>query len=806
MMRFFYLSILSIGILNAQQFERVDSQLNIEVVNNITVQSGWWGNGVSFYDFDQDGWDDLTFAIENDSIIFFKNNEGVFEKLPTFIPETGRVKMILWVDYDNDGFMDLFFTTYLGAYKLYRNDGDFTFTDVSASVGLPSTNVRTWGASFGDYNKDGFLDLYITNYDNGVGDVENPMRTNQLFKNNGDGTFSNVTEQAGVGNGLQLSFTSVWLDYNNNGWSDLYVINDRHPYRNALYKNNGDGTFTDIAEEAGADAHLQDPMSISVCDFDNDGDLDIYMTNSGTSIREGMFLVNNGDGTFSERAQEYGVNIQLNSWGALWIDANNNTYNDLYISTQTADFPNQTQGLYFSNNMGESFTFTPEMLPQGDEAINFTVAKGDINNDGFYDFVNHNMIPHESFLYQNIGGENNYIKITLEGTISNKMAIGSWIRVYAGGNQYTQYTLCGENYLGQNSQHHIFGLANFEIVDSVEIEYLSGIVDKYYDLNVNQHYYFVEGETHKPLLTIEGSSTPCEGDTVEIYSGSYSFYEWSNVVQDSVLKVYESGDYWLIATDSLGNNFYSDTITIVFNIPPLVEHVATNPSCFNSEDGEIFLNFYPNTQEYQLLWNDSLIADTLKNIGAGMHIYTYTDEYGCIIEDTVALTNPNAINVQTLIVEKEDTALYDLMILINGAQSPYEIYLNEMQVANEVEDLLAGIYNLKVVDANACEYEMSIEIKASTVSNIATNKALDFKIWPNPIEDSKKITVQFNTRVSEGNIKCVNTLGEVMFDIHLNDINKEMIEINFNNYMSKGVCYIIFSNKSIEKIKPIVVK
>lgn len=802
------LFILISNVVFAQQFHRVDEQLNIEVVNNITVQSGWWGNGVSFYDFNQDGWDDLTFAMENDSILFFKNNEGIFEKLSTFIPETGRVKMILWVDYDNDGFMDLFFTTYLGAYKLYKNNGDFTFTDVSISAGLPSTNVRTWGASFGDYNKDGLLDLYIANYDNGIGDLQNPMRTNQLFKNNGDGTFSNVTEQAGVGNGLQLSFTSVWLDYNNNSWPDLYVINDRHPYRNALYRNNGDGTFTDLAEDVGADAHLQDPMSISVCDFDNDGDLDIYMTNSGTSIREGMLLVNNGDGSFAESATDYGVNMQLNSWGALWIDANNNTYNDLYISTQSGDFPNQTQGLHFSNNSGQNFTYTPEILPQGNEAINFTVAKGDINNDGFYDFVNHNMIPHESFLYQNTGGENNYIKITLEGTISNKMAIGSWIRVYAGGNQYTQYTLCGENYLGQNSQHHIFGLTNFEIVDSVEIEFLSGIVDKYYNLNVNQHFYFVEGETHKPTLAIEGSSTPCEGDTVEIYTGSFSSYEWSNGTQDSVLKVSESGNYWLIASDSLGNNFYSDTLTIAFNVPPLIEVLVTNPSCFNAEDGEIYLNFSPDVLSYQLLWNDSLASDTLKNAGAGVHTFKYMDDNGCKIEDAVELMNPQEINIQTLITQQEeDSTLYNLMIQINGGQNPYEVFLNENLIAiDTIEVLSEGEYILKVIDANGCELETSIEVFNHFVNSIYYNQNINFEIWPNPTHSQKNINIQFNKTVKEINISIVNILGQVVYQKDFSELNKDYIQVNFDKALKRGYYFIVITEKELQNIKPLILE
>ena len=147
------------------------------------------------------------------------------------------------MDYDNDGDNDLFITATNGLARLLNNDGLFNFTDVSIAAGLSGFNTNNFGVSFGDYDRDGHLDFYLARYSM-TGNVNDPNQTNALYKNNGDGTFTNVTAAAGVGNGIQPSFMGVWIDVDHNSWPDLYVINDRVLWGNALYLNNGDGTFT----------------------------------------------------------------------------------------------------------------------------------------------------------------------------------------------------------------------------------------------------------------------------------------------------------------------------------------------------------------------------------------------------------------------------------------------------------------------------------------------------------------------------------------------------------------------------------
>lgn len=794
----------------AQTYSDVSLDMNVLFQSNTSF--GFGPNGVSFFDFNNDGWDDITFVQETDSQVFYINNEGVFEKLPSFLYSNGETKQVLWVDYDNDGDYDILVSVLYGPIKLYENDGNFNFTDVSVQAGLSPVAANNFGVSFGDYDKDGFLDFYVCRYV-GSGDSNDITVVNNLYHNNGDGTFTNVTFQAGVADGIAPSFQAVWIDYDKDSWPDLFVINDRNQWGNSLYKNNGDGTFTNVAIQTDAELFAQDPMTATVGDFDNDGDLDIYMTNTalfpGPQHKKGKLLVNkvNETNNFKEEAEEYGVDIKHYSWGATWVDFNNDTYQDLYVTTSRfSPLELVVRSYMYVNNEGSSFIDSPTIFQNNHIARSFAVAKGDIDNDGYADLVVVNTAPDNAFLWKNSGSDNNYVKITLEGVFSNKMAIGSWIYVFAGGNRYTHYTMCGENFASQNSQHHIFGLGGYDKVDSILVEYPSGLKDKYYNLDVNEHYYFTEGETFIPQITVLGNAIFCEGDSVILDAGEYLSYEWNNGSLNRFLTVKHSGFYNVVVEYDQDSFYTSNTIEVNVKHPPIIQANILEISCFNANDGSIHLNIETEAEAYELEWLNTQLGSYLENLEPGTYAYIYTDEYGCVAEDSIALTNPSLINVQTLILEKEDTALYDLMILINGAQSPYEIYLNEVQVTNEIEDLLAGIYSLKVIDANACEYEMSIEIKASIINSIVTNSEIDFKIWPNPIEDSKKLTVQFNTRVSEGNIKCVNTLGEVMFDIHLNDLNKEMIEINFNNYMSKGVYYIIFSNKSIEKIKPIVVK
>ncbi|MDP4588333.1 MAG: VCBS repeat-containing protein, partial [Flavobacteriales bacterium] len=346
---------------------------------------------------------------------------------------TGDIKQVLWVDYDNDGDQDLFLTRHLAPCLLFRRDDSFVLTDVSVVAGIPQyTNWETFGASFGDYDCDGGLDFYICNY-NVSGTV-----TNHLFHNNLDGTFSDVTIQSGTSNGVQNTFQSCWIDYNLDGRLDLYVINDRLQYPNALYLNNGDGTFTDVAITTNSNLHIY-AMTITPGDFDNDADEDIYVTNG---LDGNAFLVNDGN-MFQEMATAYGLTINALCWGAQWIDFDNDGYQDLYVttSTETETQVPPAQNYLFQNN-GDGFNAIANSIVNSASHTHCNL-RTDVNNDGFPDIVNHTSSPY-SPVYTSIPNNNNWIKVKLEGTFSNRDAIGAVVNVYCTDQMYMRRLYCGE--------------------------------------------------------------------------------------------------------------------------------------------------------------------------------------------------------------------------------------------------------------------------------------------------------------------------------------------------------------------------
>ncbi|MDX1702203.1 MAG: VCBS repeat-containing protein, partial [Melioribacteraceae bacterium] len=305
-------------------FEDKAQELGINITGSYSSVLG----GVSFFDYNNDGWDDLTFASkENIPVKFFQNNSGNFTEQMFNISILGHSKQVLWVDYDNDGDNDLFVTKLDGPNKLYQNDGSFTFTDVTVDAGFPSINMYTYGASFGDYDNDGNLDLFLSNKDDSF------LIPNKLYRNNGNGTFTDVSITAGISTSGHLSFCSSFFDFDKDGFQDIYISNDRFANKNILYKNDGDGTFTDVSLSSGTDI-AANAMSTTIDDYNNDGWLDIYVTNTS----EGNYLLkNNGDGTFTNVASSTGTIFNSIGWGANFFDADNDTDMDLYVSSMIDD-------------------------------------------------------------------------------------------------------------------------------------------------------------------------------------------------------------------------------------------------------------------------------------------------------------------------------------------------------------------------------------------------------------------------------------------------------------------------------------
>ncbi|MBR9845307.1 MAG: CRTAC1 family protein, partial [Algicola sp.] len=444
------------------------------------------GNGISFYDYNSDGWDDVTLATQaGDPIRFFKNINGVFQEETLNIPiNTSQIKQINWVDYDNDGHIDLYATSNISGNKLYRNDGSFNFSDVTAESQLPTANVFTYGASWGDYNNDGFLDVFLSNRDVAL------VVPNYLYRNNGNGTFTNVSETAGIINTGNLSFCSAFFDFNNDGWQDIYVSKDRIENKNILYKNNGDGTFSDVSEAANTDLYI-DAMSVTIEDYNSDGWLDIYVTNT----QEGnVFLKNNGDETFTNVAITNGTTFNSIAWGAVFLDAENDMDLDIYVSgLLDGSNPSFLSAALYENDGAGNFTIPSEGFIN-DTRESYANAIGDADNDGFPEIAVANADNEHVFLWKNeAASTNNWLQVKLEGVQSNKSGVGSFIEIAINGEKQYRYTLCGEGYLAQNSATEVFGLGTNSSIDYVRVTWLSGLVDEITNVSANQLLTIVEG-------------------------------------------------------------------------------------------------------------------------------------------------------------------------------------------------------------------------------------------------------------------------------------------------------------------------
>jgi hypothetical protein len=748
---FSFIFLILIKSTSAQILVNVAGSQNI-LHTDVSFDEG--GVGVSFYDFDNDGWDDLTFIKQNDSLVLYKNNQGTFTLLPASIATPGEPKHVVWVDYDNDGFNDLLITFTGAPCRLYHNDGNFNFNDVTLQSGLSLLAGPTNGASFGDMNNDGLLDLYLCRYAI-TGNNNNPDDLNALYKNNGNGTFTNIALQAGVSDSIKPSFQAVWLDYDKDGWTDLYVINDFAYNLNSLYKNNGNETFTNVTAPSGTANPGSNPMSNSVADFDNDGDLDIFITGRGIDVCK--LYINNNNGTFTESAQAYNVALAEFFWGAAWVDLDNDTFQDLFIVSDNNTL--QPGNYELLSNQATNFINSNQNIQGYTTSSARSVAKGDYNNDGREDIVVSNRAPDNSYLWRNYGTFGNfYIKITLTGTVSNRMAIGSWIKMYIDGECYTKYTLCGENFMGQNSQHIIFGIGNNNMADSIIVIYPSGITDHYYNVLRNTINSYTEGETSSNTISYNSSLTLCNGDSIVLDAGIYSSYLWSNGGTTRYITVTSSGTYWVDVTNQQGALIASDTIGINVLSNPQISINAENISCAGQNNGSILLEIVNQTNDYTIVWNQGLQGDSLFNLSAGNYTFEYNDIYGCYYTDSIDILSPYALLVTSQITPYSASGMGEIYSIINGGTPPYQIYLDGDLQGALIDSLLPGIYNYQVFDANGCSLSNTIEIIDNTSVGLTFKNIATYQ-FENPMYGN---ILHFYNASSIDEISVYNALGQLL--------------------------------------------
>jgi hypothetical protein len=442
------------------------------------------GTGVAFGDYDNDG--DLDIYVANGgtgdfpdgapNFLYRNNGDGTFTDVASEagVAHPGTGEDVAFGDYDNDGDLDIRLGNYDEADVLYRNNGDGTFSDVTAFSGIGKVMVAL-GTALGDYDNDGDLDIFSTNY----------RGNNVLYRNEGDGTFTDVAGTTGVEKSSS-GMGTLFLDYDNDGDLDIYAVNQGGA--DILHCNNGDGTFTDVTEDAGVSgSKISVPgQGTASGDYDNDGDLDIYVVGYPNILYR-----NNGDGTFTDVALEAGVSYGEVSLVVTFGDYDNDGYLDIYLGNgYDSAFP-EADFLYRNNGDG-TFTDVTGEADVGNIGEALGVAFGDYDNDGFLDIYVVNYEQPNMF-YHNNGNDNNWLHVKTVGTISNRDGIGAKVRVVAGDLSMIREISGSTGFHCFNSMMAEFGLGRNAKADLLEIRWPSGIVDTFTDVRANQVIEVTEG-------------------------------------------------------------------------------------------------------------------------------------------------------------------------------------------------------------------------------------------------------------------------------------------------------------------------
>ncbi len=497
------------------------------------------GNGAAFFDYDNDG--DLDAWIANGSTLdeyaagggpmaaLYRNDGGRFVDvtLEAGLDGRGWGMGVCVADYDNDGDGDVYATAY-GPNVLYRNDGG-VFTDVTDEADTGNTGWST-NCAFGDYDRDGDVDLYVANYLSF--DVDTVPRRGEtdvcrylgldvfcgprglesqpdvLYRNDGDGAFTDVTDDAGVAGPTYSGFGVAFSDLDNDGWPDIYVANDMTP--NLLYRNERDGTFTETGLASGAalndEGREQAGMGVGIGDYDGDGLFDLFVTHFSRDTN--TLYRNLGGMLFSDATANAGlgaVSLPHLGWGAGFRDLDNDGWADLFVANghvypeidglDIAGGYRQRKEVYRNNGNG-AFEDVAAALEGNlaDPRPARGTAFGDYDNDGDIDVlvININDRPN---LYRNDGGNRNgWIGFRLEGTRSNRDAIGARVEITRGDRTQAKEVRSGESYLSHNDMRLLFGLGEAGGVDGLRIRWPNGDVEELGPLEGNRYWTVREGE------------------------------------------------------------------------------------------------------------------------------------------------------------------------------------------------------------------------------------------------------------------------------------------------------------------------
>ena len=488
------------------------------------------GSGGALFDFDND--DDLDlYLVQGNSLSpsaesppknrLYRNDNGTFVDITEAanVGNTGYGLGAVAADYNGDGNRDLYITN-LGKNVLYRNNGDGTFTDVTeqAQVGCPLLSAS---AAFADIDRDGDLDLYVGNYVEYALETDipcyykNTLRiycgpneyhgiADVLYRNNGDGTFTDITKSAGVYEPTTRGLGVVFTDVDNDGWVDIYVANDMSP--NTLFMNQGDGTFREEGVLRGVayngDGLANGSMGIDAADYDNDGDIDLWVSNF--SLEANCLMQNDGSGYFEDVTFDANLadpSFYSLGFGTRFIDFDNDGWLDLLVGNghiwdnvkQIDAKMSYAQPVQLFHNQGgtpqDHTGFTEITVEAGLDKTHYVVRGmlfGDIDTDGDVDVVLCQSNRPTVILSNEVGNANAWLTVKLIGTDGNTDAIGAQVQLEAGGMTFLREVICGASYLSGNDLRLTFGLGSAARVDNLQIRWHDGNVQELGELPIQQ--------------------------------------------------------------------------------------------------------------------------------------------------------------------------------------------------------------------------------------------------------------------------------------------------------------------------------
>ncbi|MCB0725759.1 MAG: VCBS repeat-containing protein [Ignavibacteriae bacterium] len=500
-----------------------NSQTFTKITSGVEVTDGGDSRAVTWIDYDGDGYLDLYVtngpSAGQNNFLYHNNGDGTFTKITgqPLVNDNGKSDGASWGDYNNDGNPDVCVVNWYGQNNLlYRNDGSGTFTFMNTSI-VSTDGGFSETCSWGDYDNDSDLDLYVTNSD--------PPFNNYLYMNNGSGDFIKID----TGIAVSETFTSrgiTWIDYDNDGDQDIFVCNENNQ-KNNLYENMGSGYFVKIT----AGDIVNDVASSwtgSWGDIDNDGDMDLFVGNWGQSDN---LYINNGDKTFAKVTTGPVVQTADRSSTSSWIDYDNDGDLDLFVTTSYG--ASALKNLLYKNLLIENGSLSFEKIVDGDlvNDLGWTYGHswGDYDKDGDLDMFGARVSgagSQNNVLFRNDDtSSNKWVSIKCKGTTSNRSGIGAVIKVRSvinGNAVYQVRTVMGQDgYCSQNLEQHI-GLGNSNSIDSVIIMWPSGTIDRYGNTEVNKFYEAVEGQSLSVGVSQLGTEIPQKYSLYQNYPNPFN--------------------------------------------------------------------------------------------------------------------------------------------------------------------------------------------------------------------------------------------------------------------------------------------